>query len=278
MPIRDILLQTTSYPEHTPHWALDAAAWLAEQFGARLSSALCQVYIPEVSNWLADMLVQANEAIAAENAKSRNNAKHLITEFASLVKESYRGEQFLIDCKSMIFPGEVAKHARSFDLTIIPVDSGLDYRFMAEGVIFDSGRPVLLLPRAGGAGHPLDEVVIGWDGSRAAARALADALPICLTAKGVRLLQVTGEKDIDPIVSLTEARRHLTSHGIEASIAKVAAAGRDAGAVLMDHCASTGADLLVMGAFGHSRAREFVLGGATRSVLDDVRIPVLLSH
>ena len=70
----------------------------------------------------------------------------------------------------------------------------------------------------------------------------------------------------------------MTSHGIEAQIAEVAAAGRDAGSALMEHCTAAGTDLLVMGAFGHSRVREFVLGGATRSVLDDVRIPVLLSH
>lgn len=278
MAIRDILLQLASYPRPTPPWALTAASAFAEQFDARLSYALCQVHIPKVSNWLADKLVQANEAIAAENAKSRSSTEDLIAQCAALVPAHRWSEQYLVDCASMISPNEVAVRARSFDLTIVPAGAEVDFRVMAEGIVFESGRPVLLLARPDGDARPIESVAIGWDGSRASARALADALPICSQAKRVRLLQVTGDKMLGAIGTLSDVRRHLAAHGIDAEVEEISAEGRNAGAALLAHSVDAGADLLVMGAFGHSRAREFVLGSATRSILDDLRGSVFLSH
>lgn len=278
MPIRDLLLQLSSYPEPTPRWALDAAASVAELFDARLSGALCHVHIPKISNYLADKLVKANEAIAAENAKSNRNAKNLLAEFVSVVGSERMGDEILIECGSMVTPRELAARARAYDLAILPKYGQPETGFIAEGLVFDSGRPVLLLPPRGGAGHRFDAVVIGWDGSRTAARALADALPICARAGTVELVTITGEKALEAEASLSDMRRHLSTHGIDARTTEVPAQRLDAGSALLRHCERAGADLLVMGAYGHSRFREFVLGGATRSVLADAALPVLLSH
>jgi len=276
MPIRDLLLQMSSYLEPTPRWALDAAFSFAEQFDASLSGAVCHVHIPEISNYLADKLVKADEAIAAANRASNRNARALLAEFKS-VAASRLGDEILIECQSMVNPRELATRARAYDLTILPKYGHPETHFAAEGLVFDSGRPVLLVPERR-PGHRFDTVSIGWDGSRAAARALADALPICARAEMVELVAITGDKDIEAGALLSDARRHLLAHGIDARTVEIPAQGLDAGAALLRHCIGTGADLLVIGAYGHGPLREFVLGGATRSVVSEAALPVLLSH
>lgn len=278
MAVRDILLQMSSYPGITPHWAIDAAAWFAEKFDARISAGLCQVHVPDMSNWLANRLVRANEAIAAENRKSREQTGQLLKDFAARIPEARRGDQILIECTSLITPRDLSHWARTRDLTLVPVDADLDWRYVAEGLIFESGRPVLLLPRAGGAGHRIRSGTIGWDGSRAAARALADSLPLLAHAETVQVVAVAGDKKLHPAAALPEAQRHLAAQGIAADVKTIDADARDAGAALCDEALAAGADLLVMGAYGHPRALEFVLGGATQSVLDRVPLPLLLSH
>jgi nucleotide-binding universal stress UspA family protein len=278
MPIRDLLLQMNSYPEPTPAWAIAEGLALAERFDAKLSGALCHVHIPRISNYLADKLIHLNEAIAAENAKSNRNAGALLAEFASLVGPKRIGEQFLIECRSMVTPVEVAARARVHDLTIVPIYGHPEMQFVAEGLIFESGRPVLLLPNRGAPGRGFDTVAVGWDGSSAAARALADALPVIAQAEAVRLVTITGDKTFEAHITPADACRHLAAHGVDAAIVEAPAAGLDAGSALLRHCAEEGADLLVMGAYGHSRAREFLLGGATQSVLAGATLAVLLSH
>lgn len=278
MPLRDLLLQLNSYPDRTPDWALQAATQLADRFGAQLSGALCQVRIPDVSNFLADRLVGMSDVIAAENARSRANAEQLLAAIASLRPNASGDVPALIDCGPLGGPHGLAPRARAHDLTIVPVYGHPDLATIAEALIFESGRPVLLLPDRGAATHRLEKIIIGWDGSRAAARALADALPLCAAADRVRLVTISGEKALEPGTALADARRHLLAHRIECETRVEAAQGLDAGAALLNHARESEADLLVVGAYGHSRAREFVLGGATRTILSGSQLPVLLSH
>jgi nucleotide-binding universal stress UspA family protein len=107
---------------------------------------------------------------------------------------------------------------------------------------------------------------------------LADALPILEMAKHVHIVTVINEKALDTRRSGSELARHLSRHGIDGVAETIDAAGRDVGSVLEAYVGSHGADLLVMGAFGHSRLREFVLGGATRSMLAHPPVPILMSH
>ncbi len=124
----------------------------------------------------------------------------------------------------------------------------------------------------------LKTVVVAWDFSRAAARAVADAIPLLEKAKEVRIVTVTNEKIFDSKHSAEELAKNLSRHGIDVVLDKVDAAGRAIGEVLEAHAASCKADILVMGAYGHSRFREFILGGATRSLLSKPPIPILFSH
>lgn len=276
--IRDILLFMVSYPYRTPGWALEATLRLADQFGARLSGIVCQTHIPAVGNWLANKLVHANALIASENARSREATTKLLNEFSKLVGEDRRGEQFLVECGPLVIPAEPARQARTHDLTVVPVETNVKFQAAAEALIFDSGRPVLLLPRVPSGSWGFDDIIIGWDGSRSAARGLAASLPFCRAARSVRLVAISGDKPFDNTHALEEAQRHLACHDIACRVEEVEAAGRDAGKALLEHGTGTGANLLVMGAYGHSKTQEFVLGGATRSVLDDPQMPVLMSH
>ncbi|MBB6125469.1 universal stress protein [Sphingobium subterraneum] len=267
-----------TYPNRMPRWALDEAVRLADQFGARLSGILCETHIPAVGNWLSDKFAHTNALVATENIRSLEAAQELLDEFSLLVSEDRRGEQFLVECGLIGNPTEPARLARTHDLAVVPVETNVEYQVAAEGLIFDSGRPVLLLPQPVSSGRRFDNVIIGWDGGRSAARALAEALPICRTARSIRVLAITGEKALDAALILKEVHRHLVCHDLASSMEQVPADGCDAGTALLKRGVETGADLLIMGAYGHSRTRESVLGGATRSVIHDPRLPVLLCH
>ena len=140
------------------------------------------------------------------------------------------------------------------------------------------GRPWSCPKRRERNRFELNTAVVAWDFSRAAARAIADAIPILEKAKEVRIVTVTNEKVLDTKHSAEELAKNLSRHGIVVVLDKEDAAGRPIGEVLEAHAASCSADLLVMGAYGHSRLREFILGGATKSMLSKPPIPILFSH
>ena len=278
MTVRDILLQANTHPEPTPNWAIGRAAELAERLGAQVSLGVCQVHIPPVSNWLANKLLNMDGIIAGENQKSAANGAALIEAFTAMIPAERLGETFTIDCPGMVTHWQLAVRARTHDLTIVPFYGHGETVSVAEGLVFETGRPVLLLPELAVPDLKFDRIAIAWDGSSVAARALAAALPLACAASSVTLVQITGEKDLSKAAAPADAVRNLKRHGIDAEAVEVALAGRDAATALQGYCEQDGRELLVMGAFGQSRAREFVLGGVTRSVLAGPKLPILLSH
>jgi nucleotide-binding universal stress UspA family protein len=168
--------------------------------------------------------------------------------------------------------------ARYFDLSILPWSAkrvaGHD---LAQALLFGSGRPVVLVP-AGTSNKRVDHIAVAWDESRAAARALGDALP--LLSRGVRIsvLTVGDEKALRDSAMSESLAAALARRGYEVQAVDLALGGRTIGAALQAGAQEQGAQLLVMGGFGHSRLREFFLGGATQGILTDLKLPVLLSH
>jgi nucleotide-binding universal stress UspA family protein len=147
----------------------------------------------------------------------------------------------------------------------------------AEAVVFGSGRPTILVPELAQPG-PVDHVAIAWDGSRVAARAVADAAPMLQRAAKISVLTVVGEKPLsekDPGVRLAAS---LQKRGLSAEAMEIGAEDNPISSTLQQRAIELGAALLVMGGYGHSRVRDFVLGGATEGVLGDLEMPVLLSH
>ncbi|MBR0551288.1 universal stress protein [Stakelama marina] len=275
--IQDLLLHLSSYPDPTPESAIDAARRLAERFDACLSVAVSQTDLTRLTRYVASGLVTGKELAAEENRRSRANTLLLLEQVEDRLANVQRGGQFLFETLPIAPSRELVTHARAYDLTIVPVDAHGEGDDVAQALLFGSGRPILLLPqtRTGDVGL---KVQIGWDGSAAAARALGDALPLLARAETVMLVAVIGDKALDEGTGLETVAAHLERHGIAADIEHVEAEGRNAGAALLAHATDWGSDLLVMGGYGHSRAREFILGGATRRVLQDARMPVFLSH
>ncbi len=278
MAVKDILLTLTSYPDPTPVAVIDRAISLASLLGAHIAAISCEVHVQVPGSFLSGP-GHIGAIVANEAHKSRRNAQDLLAAFESTAQKSGVVHETILDrCISSEVPEILAEYARLRDLAIVPVPDSYD-QWYAETIIFGSGRPTLVLPEASASKElGLNRVLIAWDFSRAAARAVSDAIPILEKAREVCILTVTNEKTISSRRSSSELAKNLSRHGIDVVVEEVDAAGRAIGKVLTQQVASRGADLLVMGAYGHSRFREFILGGATRSILTKPPIPVLLSH
>ena len=120
--------------------------------------------------------------------------------------------------------------------------------------------------------------MVCWDGSRNAARAIADALPLLARAKAVEVVIVTGKPGESDEIAGADIAHHLARHGLKVEVERLVARDIDITSTLLSRAADLGADLIVMGGYGHSRWREFVLGGATRGILASMTVPVLMSH
>ena len=178
-----------------------------------------------------------------------------------------------------------AVHARYVDLTILgqlDPDGGDTelIRPRPELVALASGRPILAVPYAGQFETVGRRVLIGWNATREATRAVNDAMPLLAAAGVVTVLTIDAREGPDAHGELPGAdiSLHLARHGVKATIERTVSAGVPAGEVLLSRAADLGADLLVIGAYGHSRMRELLLGGATRSILQSMTVPVLMSH
>jgi nucleotide-binding universal stress UspA family protein len=171
--------------------------------------------------------------------------------------------------------------ARRFDLSIVgqaePETSAVE-EIIAESALFESGRPVIIVPYIQKAPLKLDSVMLCWDGSRAAARAIADAMPLLHRAGGVEVVIVANERGKQDEIEGADMGAHLARHGLNVEVKRIALGGIDVADVILSHAADASSDFIVMGGYGHSRLREFVLGGVTRSILRSMTVPVLMSH
>jgi nucleotide-binding universal stress UspA family protein len=282
LAVNDILLALTTYPEPTPVSAVYEAIAFAVALDARISAIACEVTMPPTGNKLADVLLDIPAIDAAEAKKSSTNAKNLLVAFQDAAeKRGVFQDRILEQCTTSEVPDLFIEYAKLRDLTIVPVPEGEHFdQWYAESIIFGSGRPTLIVPhtRKRAGAFALDTVVVAWDFSRPAARAVADALPILEKAKHVLVVTVTNEKVIDTKRSGAELAKHLARHGVDVVLDTVDAAGRGIGDVLESYVTSRNADVLVMGAYGHSRIREFILGGATQSMLSQPPLPIVFSH
>ena len=282
MAFKDVLLALTTYPEPTPVSAVDEAIDVAAAIGASISAIACEVKIRVPGDILGNALLDIPAIVAAERKKSSTNADALLMAFQDAAeKRGLFQERILEHCLTSDVPDVLTEYARLWDLTIVPVPLGehFDQQY-AESIIFGSGRPTLVIPhtRKRTGAFTLDTVVVAWDFSRPAARAVADALPILERAKRTNVVTITNEKVIETKRSGAELAKHLARHGVEVVLDTVDAAGRRIGDVLESYVASRNADLLVMGAYGHSRIRDFILGGATKSMMSQPPLPIFLSH
>lgn len=281
MPFKDILLHLDTYPDPAPHETVDQAVALCASLGQTVTAVAVHVRIPLRSNRVADVLIGLSELAEDQEKHSLAAARSLLSRFKEKAGgRAGRESALVVRAQPFEMAERVAEMARTRDLCVTPygpVDG--PQRALAEAVIFGSGRPVVIFqPNAGYSPVNLTNVTIAWDGSRSAARAVAGAMPVLAAAGEVRILTVLNEKPSAGKGVADDLVRHLSHHGVTAVVDEVDAEGGRIGDVIRRYLSARPAHLLVMGAFGHSRVREFVLGGATESIIAHPPIPVLLAH
>jgi nucleotide-binding universal stress UspA family protein len=214
-----------------------------------------------------------------ENDKA---AKAAVTHFEEEARHAaISAESRMLDVSVTSAANVFSNIARRFDLAIMgqpePHKPDLE-RLIVEAALFGSGRPVLIVPYIQRTGLKLDRVMVGWDGSRSAARAVADAIPLLVRAKATEIVIVSNEPAKSDEMPAADIAHHLARHGAKVEVKSIVTAETDVACTMLSHAADTSADFLVMGGYGHSRLREFILGGVTREILSSMTIPTLMSH
>ena len=259
-----------------------AAVTLARETGAHVSGLYVvpavQVY-PSVGFEAAPQVFEGNRSFFKDNGA---RVKQAFEE--AMRREGLSFDFHQVDAHTPVIADEVVASGRVADLVIVSTTNpeeitGVERDFV-EQTVMALGRPVIVLPYKGKATVSLNEVIIGWNGGREAARATFDALPLLKKAVKVRVVRIDPQKDpsLRGSVAGADLAEALARHGVRAEAQGYPTDGQDEGQALMRCAADSGAGLIVMGAYGHSRLAEFIFGGATRFVLNRLVCPVLMSH
>ncbi|TIO05650.1 MAG: universal stress protein [Mesorhizobium sp.] len=272
-------LTLATYPDANSSKIAANSVALVKQIDAALHAVAINVDIPDVSNALSTYLLDLPTKIRDVEAASRKGGRTLLE---AIAKQAAHGGVTLTTQELTAPPalmGDVAaKQCRYFDVGLIGwAPANQTARMIAEAILFGSGRPTLLLPDSTDV-EVLRHVVVAWDGSRVAARAVADAQAFLERAASITVLTVTDEKPLPGHDIGERLAQGLRTRGLVAEAASIQAGDRSIGIAVQEEALKIGGDLLIMGGYGHSRVRDFVLGGATEGVLADLRLPVLLSH
>lgn len=285
MSLKDLLVQLDASPESDTR--LDFAVALAQRHGAHLTG----LYIIETATSLAFAVADPSggtdvaiveEMVTRLHSLALADSKTVATKFQErLRREGITGEWRLVEGMAA---ETAALHARYADLTIVgqanPEKPLSGNAGIAQEVLLTSGRPVLIIPYNAHYKSLGKSVLIGWKSSREAARAVNDALPLIATADNVTILAINPKSGIggDGDLPGADMALHLARHGITAQAAHTVAEDVAAADVLLNQASDMGADLIVIGGYGHSRTREFVFGGVTRDLLREMTVPILMSH
>jgi len=260
---------------------MDVALPLAESFGAHLIGLHISSRVPVMGTIGAQV---PPEIIDQYIQIMRKDAKSIEASFAKAVKgakiqSEWRGHDENSAGADQLH--SITEQTRCADLVIMgQSDSEQRVGELAADVILGSGRPVLTVPGTGKFGELSGQIVVGWDGSREAARAVFDALPLLKKAKGVSIVTVREGGEVKDTLGTGGADMALTlsRHGIKVEAVSLNKNDRSVGDTLLEYTSSQDGDLLVMGCYSHSRLRERLFGGATQHLLRNMIAPVLRSH
>jgi nucleotide-binding universal stress UspA family protein len=273
------LVPLLTYPDPHNKAAVINAASAAQLLEADLHALALEADIPPVANALSRMLMNLPEMIRNAERLSAGNGVELLAAARAEAETRNLKLTTSMEKEQVALLGEAAaRHTRYFDVALVGWNAdNPGIRALAEAVVFSSGRPTILLPDQAPRAS-FGRVSIAWDGTRVAARAVSDARFVMDRATEITVVTVTDEKPIDDADAGERLAESLRQAGLKAVFSAVCAEDCPIAETLQRHAASLGSDLLVMGGYGHSRLRDFVLGGATEGVLSDLRMPVLLSH
>lgn len=278
MPNRIAYMPLNTYPEAAPDPAILSAIGFMAALGCGLHVSTFAVDIPPVSSPIGGFLINVEGMARAAEDRSKAECERL----RSLIEGAAAPElNVKVMSQRPVLGGALdaaAVEARYFDLAVLPwAAETLLSQDMAQSLVFGAGVPVILVPPSTPSG-PVDHIAIAWDESRVAARALCDALPLLSAGGHISVLTVQDEKSLRGAGLAQTLAVSLELRGYNAKAVDLTLDGRTIAEVLQDGARAQGAQLLAMGGFGHSRLRDFILGGATKGVFGDLRIPTLLAH
>jgi nucleotide-binding universal stress UspA family protein len=252
---------------------------VAEQFEAHLA-AIAFAYEPIIPGTMYGGVPP--EIIDAGLAESETTASAALKKFdadaerAGISVESHMFDATLVGGSEMF--GSIA---RRYDIAIVAQaqpDKVTPEELVIEAALFASGRPVIVVPYIQKQALKLDRVLVCWDGSVTAARAIGDAMPFLIRAGKVEVIIVSDKEAGKGEVPGADMGEHLARHGVKVEVKQIVAVDEGIANTILSYAADFGADFLVMGGYGHSRLKEFILGGATRGILQAMTVPVLMSH
>jgi nucleotide-binding universal stress UspA family protein len=261
---------------------LDFAGRLAQEHGARLISIFMQ---PEPTTTPAESFARGkgmHSVIEVHHAQLERIEAEYKAQFEDVIRRyGIRPES---EWRSLPYlSSEVGVHAYYADLVVIarPESAGetAGPPGLAESLVLSSGRPIILFPPRGTVSR-VHRALVAWNTTRESIRAVADAMPLLAKAEAVEVLIVDPQRNPaghgqEPGADIA---RHLARHGAQVEVRRLSSGGKDVGHLLLTQAADFGADLLVMGAYGHSQIREWMFGGVTRTVLYEADLPVLMSR
>jgi nucleotide-binding universal stress UspA family protein len=277
--IKDIIVNLEHKIARDP--ARDFAISIAESFDTHVVG-IAFGYAPGLPGYA--MLEIPPDIMAQMIAESEKVALAAIERFEAAARRSLvSAEHRLLKSIGADAPLLLSTLARRFDLSVFMQSEpdGVDNDDMIETSLFESGRPLIVVPYIQKEGLNLDHMVCCWDGSRAAARAINDALPLLIKAITVDLLIVLNEKTTSAGNEIrgVEIAKHLARHDVKVQIVTVPAADIEVTNAILSYVADVSGTLIVMGGYGHhARLREVILGGVTRDMLKTMTVPVFMSH
>ncbi|HQX85593.1 MAG TPA: universal stress protein [Aestuariivirga sp.] len=258
--------------------AMKTAIGLAAKLDGQLSVAIGALEI-SVRNTLSSGIV--DRVVAEEGQRSRESAKALSGQIADLARGSGSAVHTEILSGSLgQITGQCAVRARIHGLVFAEAGGPSEplTGALIEPLLFESGRPVIVVPNGFSSEISLSHILIAWDGSEGAARAVWDAIPLLLQANTLEIATVVGEKELDEVPAANALAGMLTFLGKKITVTPLTFDGNTAAGLIKQHAARTSAGLVVQGAYGRSRWSELILGGVTREMLHDCALPVLMSH
>jgi nucleotide-binding universal stress UspA family protein len=222
------------------------------------------------------------EFIESQRIESDKKARAATSRFEQNAKRAgVSAETTIISASISGAADRLGRMARRFDLVVVGQadrEKSAPDEVVDEGALFDSGRPVIFVPFIQKAGLKLDRVMVCWDGSRAATRAVADSLPFLKKAKQVEVVMVASGRSKSDEIPGADLGQHLARHGLKVEVKRITSPDIDVPSTILSYAADSSTDMIVMGGYGHSRLREFVLGGVTRGILETMTVPALMSH
>lgn len=275
MSFREIMVYLDLHDLDAVQRTTEFAVQLSSLVKARLCGLIIDDQIPEPA------IFAVTEHLIREESEYQTAAKRAQEIFQAAANQGgTQSDTMFKPCTHAQLPAIIAESVRLFDCSIVPAmnpTSELGTKVIEE-LIFESGRPLIVLPTERPFEYSPEIVFVAWDGSRPAARAVHDAIPILQQAALTEIITVTGEKQLNRIPSGEDLVKHLGAHNIRARSGSIRYEGGSLGEQLMTAARRFDAGMLVMGAYGHSRVRQIIFGGATRSVIKSPLLPVFLSY